>query len=70
MDERLSIGSDVRYAIDRAFREAGIEIPFQQTDIHLRDIDRVERLLGGTASEEKAPERPPATRPAAARKSR
>lgn len=30
------VASDLRYAIDRAFREAGIEIPFPQRDLHLR----------------------------------
>jgi small-conductance mechanosensitive channel len=28
--------SDIRFAIDRAFRDAGIEIPFPQRDLHLR----------------------------------
>jgi small-conductance mechanosensitive channel len=28
--------SELRFAIDRAFREAGIEIPFPQRDLHLR----------------------------------
>lgn len=28
--------SDLRFAIDRAFRENGIEIPFPQRDLHLR----------------------------------
>jgi potassium-dependent mechanosensitive channel len=45
VDERLRIASDVRFAIDDAFREHGIEIPFQQTDIHLRDMERLEQLL-------------------------
>lgn len=30
------IASDLRFAIDRAFRDAGIEIPFPQRDLHLR----------------------------------
>jgi small-conductance mechanosensitive channel len=30
------VASDLRFAIDRAFREAGIEIPFPQRDLHLR----------------------------------
>jgi potassium-dependent mechanosensitive channel len=30
------IASDLRFAIDRAFREEGIEIPFPQRDLHLR----------------------------------
>jgi len=32
----LRITSDLRFAIEAAFREAGIEIPFPQRDIHLR----------------------------------
>jgi small-conductance mechanosensitive channel len=32
----LRTASDVRFAIDRAFRDAGIEIPFPQRDLHLR----------------------------------
>jgi small-conductance mechanosensitive channel len=31
-----SITSDLRFAIDAAFREKGIEIPFPQRDLHLR----------------------------------
>ena len=34
--EELFLGSELRFAIDRAFREAGIEIPFPQRDLHLR----------------------------------
>lgn len=30
------VASDLRFAIDRAFREAGVEIPFPQRDLHLR----------------------------------
>ena len=30
------IASEMRFAIDRAFREAGVEIPFPQRDLHLR----------------------------------
>jgi small-conductance mechanosensitive channel len=32
----LRTASDVRFGIARAFREAGIEIPFPQRDLHLR----------------------------------
>ena len=35
VDSRLSIMSDVRFAIDAAFREAGITIPFPQRDVHV-----------------------------------
>jgi small-conductance mechanosensitive channel len=34
---RRRIRSDLHYAIDRKFREAGIVIPFPQRDVHLRD---------------------------------
>ena len=37
IDERLGVVSDLNFAIDQAFREAGIEIPFPQRDLHLRD---------------------------------
>ena len=35
---------------NRAFREAGVEIPYLQTDIHLRDMDRLEAALAGRAT--------------------
>ena len=38
IDERLRVISDLNFAIDKAFREAGIEIPFPQRDIHVRDM--------------------------------
>ena len=38
IDMRLLIISDLNFAIDKAFREAGIEIPFPQRDIHVRDM--------------------------------
>lgn len=31
--------SSVRIAMDKGSREAGIEIPVHQTDVHLRDMD-------------------------------
>lgn len=51
VDKRLTATSDLRFAIDKAFREHGIEIPFAQHDIHLRDIERLERALAGTKPE-------------------
>jgi len=61
---RLSIESDLRIAIARAFRDAGIEIPYPQHDIHLRDLDGIKlafaraleaRRREQTAAEENAP---------------
>ncbi len=36
IDERLQVVSDLNFAIDAAFREHGIEIPFPQRDLHVR----------------------------------
>jgi potassium efflux system protein len=36
VNQRLTVLSEVNFAIDAAFREAGIEIPFPQRDLHLR----------------------------------
>ena len=37
--QRFQIASELRFAIDAAFRENGIEIPFSQHDLHLRSVD-------------------------------
>lgn len=37
IDDRLQVASDLNFAIDAAFREEGIEIPFPQRDLHLRN---------------------------------
>ncbi len=37
--KRLFIASSIRYAIDRRFREHGIEIPYPQRDVHLYTHD-------------------------------
>jgi len=47
-DVDLRISSDLRYAIDAAFREKQIEIPFPQQDLHLRD--GLEQWVARTAS--------------------
>ncbi|MGD8926681.1 MAG: mechanosensitive ion channel [Thioalkalispiraceae bacterium] len=37
VDNRLSVISDLNFAIDAAFRENGIEIPFPQRDLHMKN---------------------------------
>ncbi|MEJ2060021.1 MAG: mechanosensitive ion channel [Gammaproteobacteria bacterium] len=37
IDDRLSVLSDLNFAVDAAFRREGIEIPFPQRDIHVRN---------------------------------
>ena len=46
VDFSLAVSSAIRFDIIRRFREAGIEIPFPQRDINLRDIDRLETMAG------------------------
>ena len=36
IDSRLSVISDINFAIDAAFREHNVEIPFPQRDVHVR----------------------------------
>jgi small-conductance mechanosensitive channel len=38
VDSRLSIISDINFAIDKAFRKEGIEIPFPQRDLHVKTL--------------------------------
>ena len=38
INERLDVISDLNFAIDKAFREEGIEIPFPQRDLHVRSL--------------------------------
>lgn len=45
VDSGLTVRSELRFAILKALREADIEIPFPQQDLHLRDLERLEKLL-------------------------
>ena len=37
IDNRMQVVSDLNFAIDAAFREHGIEIPFPQRDLHIKN---------------------------------
>ena len=54
VDVSLTTRSDLRFAIHKALKEAGIEIPFPQRDVHLRDIDRIEKALARGRDDNKA----------------
>lgn len=56
IESRVMVASDLRIAINRAFNEAGIEIPFPQRDVNIKDIDRLEKAL--TKQEAVAPSKP------------
>jgi potassium-dependent mechanosensitive channel len=51
----LKVASDLRFAIDAAFREAKIEIPFPQRDIHVRSGLEALAARGETASRAASP---------------
>ena len=39
VEQRLVTVSDLNYAIEKKFREAGIEVPFPQRDLHVRSME-------------------------------
>ena len=41
----IGVQSDLRVAIFKAFAAAGIEIPFNQMDVNLRDLDAIKRYV-------------------------
>ncbi|MFQ5993691.1 MAG: mechanosensitive ion channel family protein [Acidiferrobacterales bacterium] len=43
IDYRLAVISDINFAIDKAFREHGIQIPFPQRDVHVRSLPTVQQ---------------------------
>ncbi|MEW6747520.1 MAG: mechanosensitive ion channel domain-containing protein [Planctomycetota bacterium] len=52
---RFRVCTDLRFAIDAAFRPSGIEMPFRQRDLHLRSAEPI-RII----HENSPPHQPPA----------
>jgi len=44
VDQRLATLSDLNFAIEKGLREANIEIPFPQRDLHVRSVDPAVRF--------------------------
>ncbi len=47
VDYALTVASDLRFSIFRELKAAGIEIPFPQRDIHIRNAEEVGTLMAG-----------------------
>ena len=45
VDEMITVLSNLRYAIFKSLKQAGIEIPFPQRDVNFKDMDRLEQAL-------------------------
>ncbi len=56
VDMRLRVKSELLLFIDQQFRDAGVEIPFPQRDLHLRSIsdDIISACKGGPVNSEPA----------------
>jgi len=46
LENRLTVIHDLHVGIDRALREAGIEIAFPQQDVHIRSVETLMPLFG------------------------
>jgi potassium-dependent mechanosensitive channel len=53
-EKRTRTASDLRFAIDAAFREAGIEIPFPQQDVWVRGLPQAATSPGARADTDSA----------------
>jgi len=51
-DQFQRVSSELRVAVTRALKQAGIEIPFPQRDLHLRSIDEGVSLPAVRAAQE------------------
>ncbi len=58
VDSFIHVETELRFAIDRRFREEGVEIPFPQRDVHLKPAGGRGRRAAGEGAEE-GPGSPP-----------
>lgn len=57
VDHMLEVDTDVRFRIDKKFRENNIEISFPQRDIHIRSIKGADRFFSAETPEPQQPEK-------------
>jgi potassium efflux system protein len=57
VEQSLHIKSDLHFAIDKAFRAAGIEIPFPQRDVNIRNLEALAKALAAARDSAAAPAR-------------
>ena len=58
VSRRLTIGTDLRFAIRQAFKEHGIEIPFPQRDLHIKGTEADGACPRAEKSEPNMPDSP------------
>ena len=51
INRSLGVQTELRIAIAKAFRREGIEVPFPQVDVHLRDLDRLKSAIASVMAE-------------------
>lgn len=51
VNNRMTVSTELRMAIFKALKDANIEIPFPQQDIHLRDLDGVKGVMSQVIAE-------------------
>ena len=56
IDRRFSVQSDLNFAIDQAFREASIKIPFPQRDLHLVSYPEEQKQVEVVPEKKEEPE--------------
>lgn len=59
IDYALTVASDLRFEIFKRLKEEGVEIPYPQQDLHIRDFEKLKALLG--APEKSGDDTPPAS---------
>jgi potassium efflux system protein len=58
IDELLRVSSDLRFAIKKAFAEAGIGIPYPQRDLHIRGVGPLAKLIPEEDAASATPDEP------------